>query len=230
MFTENTIAGLQNLAAQAAREMAQAGRISELQRSVRDQEALINRFRDQISELQRRSESAAVIGWSNYIEGRGQAGFGFDYEGGSIVSANDLPDHIRQSVQHGDVVLERRGTEQLVNVPITLRDQVLGALTFAIPADRGINERQVDMLRTVANRLAVALESNRLLEQTQAQAQRERKANEIGSVLLSETNMEAVASLAAENFNEALGAIHTRVYLEPGVFTGDVNVPAQERP
>jgi GAF domain-containing protein len=114
-------------------------------------------------------------------------------------------------------------------VPITLRDQVLGALTFAIPADRSISERQVDMLRTVANRLAVALESNRLLEQTQAQAQRERKANEIGSVLLSETDLEAVVSLAAENFNEALGAIHTRVYLEPGVFAGDIHVPAQER-
>ena len=48
------------------------------------------------------------------------------------------------------------------------------------------------MLRTVANRLGVALESNRLFEQTQAQAQRERKANEIGSMLLSETDIEAV--------------------------------------
>ena len=71
------------------------------------------------------------------------------------------------------------------------------------------------MLRTVANRLGVALESNRLLEQTQAQAQRERKASEIGGLLLSETDMEAVLELAVDNFNEALGAVHTRVYLEP---------------
>ena len=81
------------------------------------------------------------------------------------------------------------------------------------------------LIRTVADRLSVALENNRLLEQTQAQARRERQASEIGSVLLSATNVESVLSLAADNFHEALGAIHTRVYLQPGTLikSGDAN-------
>lgn len=106
-------------------------------------------------------------------------------------------------------------------MPIILRDQRLGALTFTVPAERGVDERQIEMLRTVVNRLSVALENNRLFEQTQAQAQRERKASEIGSLMLSETDIEAVLEVAAENFNEALGAVHTRVYLEPGVLSGE---------
>ena len=77
----------------------------------------------------------------------------------------------------------------------------------------------MDTLRIVTSRLAVALESNRLFEQTQAQAQRERKASEIGSLLLSVTDIDAVLNLAAENFNEALGAVHTRVVLDPGIVT-----------
>jgi GAF domain-containing protein len=188
---------------------------------VRDQEGIIDRFLSQMSELQRRSESAAVLGWSRYLQGRGQEGFGFDFERGSIVPASDLPESIRQTVERGDISIQQHDGEQIVNVPITLRDQQLGALTFSIPADRGVNERQIEMLRTVANRLSVALENNRLFEQTQAQAQRERKASEIGSLLLGETDIEAVLELAAENLNEALGAVHTRVYLEPHILSGE---------
>ena len=43
-----------------------------------------------------------------------------------------------------------------------------------------------------------------------AQSQRDRQRT------AGETDIEAVLDLAAENFNEALGAVHTRVYLEPG--------------
>lgn len=221
MFTENVVEGLRNLAVEAGRELVQARRFEELLRTVRDQEAIIDRFLSQMSELQRRSESAAGVGWSRYLEGRGQEGFGFDYDNGSIMPASDLPEAIRQTVEQGDISIERRETDQIVNVPITLRDQRLGALTFTVPAERAIDERQIEMLRTVSNRLSIALENNRLFEQTQAQAQRERKASEIGSLLLSETDIEAVLELAAENFNEALGAVHTRVYLEPGILSGE---------
>ncbi|MBI1256847.1 MAG: GAF domain-containing protein [Chloroflexi bacterium] len=221
MFTVNTVAGLQTLTTQAARELMLARRIEELERNVRDQEGIISRFLNQMSELQRRSESAAALGWTSYLQGRGSKGFGFDYDHGAIVSSSDLSEPIRASIKRGEIFVEPQNGKQVVNVPITLRDQVLGALTFTIPENRAINERQIEMLRTVANRLGVALESNRLFEQTQAQAQRERKANEIGSMLLSETDIDAVLNLAAENFNEALGAVHTRVYLEPGVLSGE---------
>ena len=224
MFTPNTISGLQNLATQTARELMLARRIEELERNVRDQEGIISRFLNQMSELQRRSENAAALGWTSYLQGRGQSGFGFDYDHGNIVSSGDLSEQIRAAIQRGEIYIEPHAGKQIVNVPITLRDQVLGALTFTIPENRAINERQIEMLRTVANRLGVALESNRLFEQTQAQAQRERKANEIGSMLLAETDIDAVLNLAAENFNEALGAVHTRVYLEPGVLSGEAQL------
>ncbi len=221
MFSENTLAGLKDLTTQAARELAQAHRIEELERSVRDQEAIINRFLTQMSELQQRSQSMAGQGWSNYLGGRG--GFGFDYDRGNILASRDLPAPIRSTIRRGEIYIEPAGEngQQRVNVPITLRDQILGAISFTVPADRPLNERHVEMLRTVSNRLGIALESNRLLEQTQAQAQRERKASEIGSVLLSATDIEAVLGLAAQNFNEALGAVHTRVYLEPGALVGE---------
>lgn len=223
MFTENTLVGLRNIALQAAREIVQARRLAELESNVHDQEAILNRFMTQVSELQWRSESVAVQDWGRYLQGRGQAGFGFDYERGSIAASNELPEAIRQAIQQGDIHIARQNGSQVVNVPITLRDQRLGALTFTLPADRAVSDRQIDMLRTITNRLVVALESNRLFEQSQAQAQRERKASEIGSVLLGATDVNLVLDLAAENFNEALGAIHTRVTLEPGMMSGEAS-------
>ncbi len=219
MFSDNMIEGLQSLAVQVARELSQARQIDELERSVRDQEGIITRFLNQMSELQQRSQSVSSEGWSRYLQGRG--GFGFDYDRGSVVASRDLPDPVREAIERGEIAVEPQDGSQTVSVPITLRDQVLGALTFTVPGNRPINERQIDMLRTVSNRLGVALESNRLLEQTQTQAQRERKASEIGGVLLSVTDIDAVLDLAAENFNEALGAVHTRVVLEPGILTGE---------
>lgn len=219
MFTENSRIGLHNLAMQASREIVQARRLTELERNVRDQEAILNRFMTQVSELQWRSESVAAQDWGRYLQGRGQAGFGFDYQRGSIAASNDLPEQVLHALEHGDIFIEQRPDAQVVNVPITLRDQKLGALTFTLPADRAVSDRQLDMLRTVTNRLVVALESNRLFEQSQAQAQRERKASEIGSILLSATDVNVVLDLAAENFNEALGAVRTRVTLEPGMMS-----------
>jgi hypothetical protein len=44
---------------------------------------------------------------------------------------------------------------------------------------------------------------------------RERRANEATNLLISATNVEAVMNVAAASFNEALGAIHTRIHLQP---------------
>ena len=223
-FNRNAVAVLAGLAMQAAHEVSLIRQLYELQRSVREQEAVIDRFSGQMSELQQRSQSVSTATWSQYLEGRGQTGFGFDYDGSMIVPSSSLPDEIREAVERGEITSDRRDDTQVVHVPIILRDQIIGAFTFNLPRDRAIGERQLEMLRTVANRLGVALESNRLLEQTQAQALRERRASEIGSVLLSATDVETVLDLAASNFNEALGAVQTRVYLDPArlVHSGEV--------
>src|SRR5690606_8761835 len=67
----------------------------------------------------------------------------------------------------------------------------------------------------VANRLAAALETARLVEQTRSQAERERKAGEISGLLLGQQDVHAVLETAAQSFNDALGAVYTRIYLEP---------------
>ncbi len=133
----------------------------------------------------------------------------------ALIPADDLPDTLHNTLASSTLQVETVNDERIINVPIVFRDQTLGAMSFAIPKDQELSERQVEMARIVAERLALALENTRLFEQSQAQALRERKASEINSVLIGATDVRSVLSLAAENFNEALGAIHTRIYIQP---------------
>lgn len=198
-----------------------------LQSTLGDQQQILNRVRTQLSEAQQRSERVITEGWQRFLEGQGGArAVGYDIglgetDGAGLrslrpVPASDLPPAIRDALQRGEIVVEYEADDQIVKAPITLRGEVLGAMSFRIPSDTPISDRQMEMVRTISSRLAAALENNRLFEQSQSQAQRERKANEIASELLTATNVETLMSLAAERFNEALGAVYTRVTLQPG--------------
>lgn len=220
LISSTEVKMLVSLVTQVTRELDYGSTIRDLQASVRDQEVVIGRYTRQLNEIQGRGRQVSASGWERYFEGRAGETFGFDLvsEGGKLmpIRASQLPASIRDTIMRGEVHVQQTAREQVVTVPILFREVVLGAISFNVPLDRPVTDRQIDLIRTVADRLSVALENNRLLEQTQAQARRERQANEIGSTLLSATNVETVLSLAADSFNEALGAVHTRVYLQPG--------------
>ncbi|HLU11923.1 MAG TPA: GAF domain-containing protein [Oceanobacillus sp.] len=217
-FSDNQIEAFRLLGQRLGEGLYRARLLGDLRRSLREREEAAAFMRAQFSEMQRRDRQMVVSGWNTYLQSRGQL-FGYDLQNqnGNLVPAADLPPEIRAALERGDVFVEPREGEQIINAPIVFRGEVLGAMSFAVPADRPVSERDLEMVRTVANRLGVALENNRLLEQTQAQAQRERKASEVANVLLTATSIETLIELAADNFNEALDAIYTRIYLEPGV-------------
>jgi GAF domain-containing protein len=221
-FTPEDMAMLQLFAEQVTATLIQSRTVADLRRSLRDQEESARSFRAQLADV-RRSGVAGAGEWSAYLAQRGQV-FGYDlsHEGQALraVAANDLPEHLRPALERGEITVEHQGDEQIINVPIISRGETLGAMSFALPAAMTVNERQLELVRTVSNRLGLALENTRLFEQTQAQAARERKANEVASLLISATDVRSVLNLAAESFNEVLGAIHTRVYLQPQLLEG----------
>lgn len=217
-FTANQIEAFQTLGRRLGEALVQVRLISDLHQSLREREDAAAYMRTQLTEMQGGNRRLLQSGWNRYLQSRG-AMFGYDLQetDGGIVPASDLPSEILTALTHGDVFVETRADEQIINAPIISRGEMLGAMSFVVPADRVIGEDEIEMVRTIASRLGLALENNRLLEQTQAQARRERKASEVANVLLTATSIESLMELAAQNFNEALNAINTRIYLEPGV-------------
>jgi GAF domain-containing protein len=221
-FSDDERDGFLILADQIASALFDAREFQEFQRIRREQDELLARYREQLGQIERGSRQALATAWDRYIQARTTAdalgSLGFDLRrapsGLALTPASDLPPDIREALASGDIHIRQSARGQIVHAPVIFRGEVLGAMTFQLPQDRVLSERQIDMLRAVTSRLGVALENSRLFEQSQALAQRERRASEIGSLLISATDIESVLNLAARSFNEALGAISTRVIVE----------------
>jgi GAF domain-containing protein len=190
------------------------------QTQLQDQERITGTLREQLRELRQYRQMVVSSAWDEYLGRRGQEAVGFDLASRDAipVPASDLPDHLRSAFELGEIQIEQAGDEQIINVPINLRGEVLGAMSFTSPVNQPVTEKQIELAKEVANRLAVALETKRLFEQSQAQAQRERKASEAATRLISTTDVKELLDLAATSFNDALGAIFTRIDIQPSLF------------
>jgi GAF domain-containing protein len=217
VFYRSTMTILSLLGAQIADKLQNLRAAAVLRRNLDEQKEITENLRVQL--LKRESGSLQGISavWDRYLAGRGEQTYGFDVIPNARVPqpATDLPPTLMPALLKGEMDVIEAGDEQVISVPIKIGDQVLGAMSFAVPKDRPITQSQRDMAQSVADRLALALDNTRLLEQTQAQALRERKANEAGSQLISTNDVNTVLETAAELFNNALGAIRTRIYIQP---------------
>jgi K+-sensing histidine kinase KdpD len=192
--------------------------VETLRQDMKDQQDIVMRQRDRLRQFEREDRQAILGAWSNYMRERGEAILGFDMneQNLSMIPAAEIDDTIRQALENGEVVTREMGDRQQVSVPVLLRGQVLGAVSIDLPANRPLTRRQTEMIISVVQRLALALDNKRLFEQSQAQAQRESKASEIASLLITSTSVETVLELAAESFNDALGAIQTHIRVGGG--------------
>ncbi|MFW5692283.1 MAG: GAF domain-containing protein [Chloroflexota bacterium] len=217
-FSDTNIIALRTLAEQVGAIIADTRLIVGLRESVDAQEVSISSLRSQLREY-RQVERQRITGlWGEYIEKRNRAAIGFDLEtsptGLTLNPADDLPEVVVTAMQAGQTVVREEGDAQLLQVPIQVRGELLGAMTFRLPITQEVTERQIDFAQSVTARLALALENKRLFEQSQAQAERERKANEVAGLLIGATEVNEVLTLAAERFKDALGAIGTRIHIE----------------
>lgn len=190
--------------------------IATLQRDLDEQRSVTERLQAQVTGLQAQQRRSLRTAWSSFVQQIGQgSSVGFNLANGALTPATDMPQDMQNALQQGDLFTVEQADRQTIYVPIKLRDDVLGAMTFDLPPDQPITERQRELASTVALRLGSALESTRLLEQTQAQAIRERKASEIANLLITATDVNSLLELAADSFNETLGAIQTQIFIEP---------------
>lgn len=215
-FTEEEIRVLGALVDTVAAAIANMRMVTSLRSSVQQQEAENVVLRARVQEL-RQIERQTGNTWATYFQNRGSKGMGFDFDGsrGTLIPSSDLPEALRSVVEGGAHMVRQEGDTKVVSVPINLRGEILGAMSFTLPKDRVVTDKQLETARIVAERLALALENRRLFEQTQAAAARERKASEATNLLISATDVESVMNVAVKSFNEALGAIQTRIHLQP---------------
>jgi len=105
-----------------------------------------------------------------------------------------------------------------VVVPIELRGETIGSLVVQSPSSGRLNQDQLDLIKAVAERVALSAENARLFEETTRRAERERLVSDITGRIRSMNDPQAMIQTAIEELRKALGA--TRVEVIPQAVKG----------
>jgi GAF domain-containing protein len=98
-----------------------------------------------------------------------------------------------------------------VVIPIQLRGETIGTLVVQSPATDQFNQEQIDLIKAVAERVALAAENARLFEETTRRAERERLVSDITGKIRSVNDPQAMIQTAMEELRRALGASRVEV-------------------
>ncbi|GAB4503770.1 MAG: hypothetical protein Fur0043_07620 [Anaerolineales bacterium] len=100
-------------------------------------------------------------------------------------------------------------------VPLEIRGEKIGDLNVQIPSGQALTAEQEDLIKAVAERVAIAAENARLFDETTRRAERERLVSDITTKIRSTNDPERMIEVALEELKAALGA--TQIQLLPHV-------------
>jgi GAF domain-containing protein len=111
--------------------------------------------------------------------------------------------HINKVVSQGEVLVEHGDTATLA-VPIRLRGEVVGVLDVHVPTGHDWDADEVDIVKAVADRLSLALESATLLQSAQRRAEIERLTADISGKISASINLRNVVQTAVQELGHLL--------------------------
>ncbi len=103
-------------------------------------------------------------------------------------------------------------------VPIELRGETIGTLVVQSPSKGDISPDQIDLIKAVAERVAISAENARLFDETTRRAERERMVSDITGKIRSVNDPQTMIQTAIEELRNALGA--SRVEVIPQTIKG----------
>jgi GAF domain-containing protein len=204
-FDEEDMAVVQTMADQLAVAIENARLLQEMQQAMQEMEAASGRYTRQTwREVSQREELAV----------------GYRYRRLGVEPAVEHPPEAHQAWVEGQPVVssaesaagDRGQGGASAAVPIKLRDQVIGVFGLR-SREGGIPADTLALIENVADRLALALENARLLEETQRHAVRDRLIAGITARVRASMHPETILRTAVRELGEALGTDRVVVQL-----------------
>lgn len=185
-FTHDDLAVMQVLADLIAVAIENARLFAETQRSL---EAMRRAYGD----ISRQA-------WLSRLEGNTKIAYR-SYERGTITISDQIDQHIPIS-------------PQTISVPIKIRDTIIGYVDTYKPLDKGFwTEEENELLSAMVDQIGIALESARLYEASQTQAEKESLVSALSTKLQESLDVDTVLRTAAQEIRQSLGLSEVAVSL-----------------
>lgn len=111
------------------------------------------------------------------------------------------------SLSVGESALKEKSN--LVEVPIALRDQIIGQLS--LEGEDALTAEEQNWIQAIATQTALALENARLLEESQSSAMREKFVAEITSKIWASTTIDGILQTAVRELGQILDATEATI-------------------
>ncbi|HUG34140.1 MAG TPA: GAF domain-containing protein [Anaerolineales bacterium] len=200
-FTDDYANILGILADQIAITIENARLFARTQQALEEVQALYNQY------LQKE--------WKSLQGSIQNVGYWQTLSGGKPIEVPVESDDIHHALQTGQMlILKTNGTntDPAIIAPIKLRGQTIGVLNIRAAArDRVWSRDELNLVQSVTDRLALALENARLFEDTSRRAERERLVSEITGKIRSVNDPQVMIQTALEELRNALGASRVQV-------------------
>ena len=129
----------------------------------------------------------------------------------SVAGAKPLEAPMELAEPRKGVRKGRQAETKQVLVPIELRGETIGTLAVQTPSAEPLKQDQIDLIKAVAERVALAAENARLFDETSRRAERERLVSDITSKIRSVNDPDLMIKTAVEELRNALGASRVEV-------------------
>ncbi len=149
--------------------------------------------------------------WSRLTQRQEIPGFTYTLLGTRQIPATYETEETRLALERGELQIIATESTSALAVPIKLRDEVLGVLNVRAPAGHEWLENELDVIRAVAERVAISAENARLFEETTSRAERERIVAEITNKIRSTNDPNEMLRTALDELKRALNASKVQI-------------------
>lgn len=179
---------------------------------------LLDQTKQALAELRTAYQQNLQEGWKNFGREEGMIGYFQSMSGGRKLQRPLSNDEINQAMNRGEVLIfhaDGKTTEPAMVVPIKLRDQVIGVMHIKSPSsDRQWTSSEINLTEAVSERLSLALENARLIQESQRQVIKEQAITEITGKIGSSVNLENVLLTAVEELGRTIPGSEVTIKLK----------------
>ncbi len=171
-FTAADVSVLQNLADQLAIAISNAQLFASQRKLLQENERLLSESQTSVEELNVLAGRLSREGWTNFVTEGSREYRVSSQNGGSLIPGDPEP-ALALALERRDIVSYTEADHAALAAPIVLRDQIIGALAIE-ESDPGHRWSADDLAlaHEVADRLGLALDNARLLEQVNRERDR----------------------------------------------------------
>ena len=155
--------------------------------------------------------------WASFSAEEKSIGYHQGLTSGNALAIPVDSDEIRTAINRGDSSIKNSdvSAEPTIVVPIKLRGQVIGVIKINAPeADRNWTNDEINLTEVISERLSLALENARLIQESQSSAAKEQVISEVTSRISSSINLKNILQTAVEELGNAIPGSEVLIKLQ----------------